>query len=84
MKKDDHAVLSFGSVDPDIIDWRDYEDVEFDPDEKPMRETPPEVIAVLGFDPLDMMDEDENMEAEKENMEAEKENMEAEKEKGNA
>jgi hypothetical protein len=40
----------FGDKKP--IDWREAE-AEADPDDEELNETPSDVIALLGFDPLD-------------------------------
>lgn len=36
------------------LDWRaEHELTDFDPDDELLRETPPEVVAALGFDPIE-------------------------------
>jgi len=47
----------FGSVDAPPADWRAYE--EEDPDDEELAETPESVVLMLGFDPLEL-DEDED------------------------
>jgi hypothetical protein len=37
----------------DARDWRDVLDDEVDPDDELLPETPADVVAVLGFDPLE-------------------------------
>jgi len=44
--------VRFGRIDPAQVDWRDLLDDEPDDDEE-LAETPDDVIAMLGFDPLD-------------------------------
>lgn len=40
----------FGGVDLALPDWREEEEEE-DADDEELEETPPDVVAVLGFDP---------------------------------
>lgn len=40
----------------DDVDWRSHDAPDDDPDDELLPTTPPEVVAVLGFDPLE--DED--------------------------
>jgi 8-oxo-dGTP pyrophosphatase MutT (NUDIX family) len=40
-------------VDTPLPNWRDSEDDDADPDDELLEETPPDVVAMLGFDPLD-------------------------------
>ena len=46
-----------------MIDWRKELDEEYDkdPDDEIMDQTPPDVVEVLGFDPLEFAEEDEQV-----------------------
>jgi|GEM_PF-1938735 len=46
----------FGSVDAPPANWRSEPD-DFDPDDEELAETPPDVIAMLGFDPSELYDD---------------------------
>jgi uncharacterized protein YjbI with pentapeptide repeats len=46
------ADVHFGSVDDEDADWRS-ELVDVDPDDEELAQTPDDVIAILGFDPLE-------------------------------
>ncbi len=43
--------VHFGNIESDDIDWRKFEDNSQDDDEI-LKETPQDVIDLLGFDPL--------------------------------
>lgn len=44
----------FGEPDAPPVDWRKGTAVDEDPDDEELQETPPDVIAILGFDPKDL------------------------------
>lgn len=44
----------FGPVSEEVVDWRNKPDV--DPDDEQLAVTPPDVIRLLGFDPLKVQD----------------------------
>ncbi len=46
--------IYFGNTDNELPDWR-LSDTDDDPDDELLAETPADVIAMLGFDPLDML-----------------------------
>ena len=49
----------FGSADyKPKHDWRDKPDTDPDPDDEELPVTPPDVVAILGFDPLDWEDDE--------------------------
>ena len=48
--------VHWGSADAKPADWRNAPD-EVDPDDEELPETPPDVVAMLGFDPLDYDEE---------------------------
>lgn len=48
--------LHFGKADSKPINWREYKDDSLDDDE-PLDKTPPSVVAILGFDPLEADEE---------------------------
>jgi hypothetical protein len=48
--------LHFGRADSKPLDWRKYRDDSPDDDEE-LDETPPSVVALLGFDPRDLEQE---------------------------
>ena len=50
--------IHYGTAEGELPDWRKSEDDDEDPDDEELPETPPEIIEILGFDPLDL-DEDE-------------------------
>lgn len=58
----DHGVpgidcdVYFGDPDAPLPDWRQAPE-ETDPDDELLAETPADVIAVLGFDPLELENE---------------------------
>lgn len=56
MKSTDLPDVWFGSPESEQPDWREMDDEE-DPDDEELAETPPLVIATLGYDPKDMDDE---------------------------
>lgn len=41
----------------DNLNWRDELVDDDDPDDEPMTHTPEDVVAILGFDPLELNDE---------------------------
>ena len=45
--------VKYGTVDAAKIDWRNQPD-PIDPDDDELDETPPDVIAMLGFDPKEL------------------------------
>jgi hypothetical protein len=47
--------VHFGSVNAPLPDWRQNDALldEQDPDDQEMKETPPDVVSILGFDPKD-------------------------------
>jgi len=45
--------IHFGDVDNPLPDWRKEGINEIDSDDEELSETPPDVIAMLGFDPLE-------------------------------
>jgi hypothetical protein len=47
----------FGTATAPLPDWRQGED-EPDPDDEELAETPPDVIAMLGFDPKEIDEEE--------------------------
>ncbi len=56
LKSDVH----FGAVDAALPDWRSESIADDeDPDDGVLRPTPPEVIAMLGFDPLEFEEADD-------------------------
>ena len=44
--------VHFGDVDSAPVDWRNAPDDNTPDDDEELAKTPPEVIAILGFDPL--------------------------------
>lgn len=52
--------VHFGSTEEREVKWREDEalDAEEDPDDEELDETPADVIAMLGFDPKDIDDEE--------------------------
>lgn len=50
--KDELPAVHFGSADKPPADWRDEPDDD-DPDDE-LVETPPDVVAMLGFDPVEL------------------------------
>jgi hypothetical protein len=50
------GAVEFGSVANPLPEWRDNDAVaqDDDPDDKTMPETPADVTAILGFDPLEL------------------------------
>jgi len=55
--------VHFGEIGQPLPDWREFDFVDIDPDDEELEETPADVVAVLGFDPLEL--EDEEVEGEK-------------------
>ena len=52
--------VHFGEISGAEVDWRSQEDEEDDdPDDEELEETPPDVVAVLGFDPLEVDTDEE-------------------------
>ena len=49
--------VHFGEVDKALPDWRKLPDEE-DPDDELLEKTPEDVIKILGFDPLEFEDEE--------------------------
>lgn len=49
----------WGTAEAPLPDWREGDDDDPDPDDEELPETPPDVIAMLGFDPLDFTDDAE-------------------------
>ena len=49
----------FGGVDEPLSDWRGSEELvdEVDPDDELLHPSPPDVVSVLGFDPLEFEEE---------------------------
>ena len=45
--------IHFGSPVAGLPDWRKDTTEEIDPDDELLRDTPEDVIAILGFDPLE-------------------------------
>jgi hypothetical protein len=46
----------FGDADSEPPDWRSVDtDIDDDPDDELLAETPADVVAMLGFDPLEML-----------------------------
>ena len=52
---DDDQDVYFGEVDNPLLDWRKSKSLidEEDPDDELLDETPEDVVALLGFDPLE-------------------------------
>jgi hypothetical protein len=48
--------IYFGDADSTLPDWRAVDvDLDDDPDDELLDETPADVVAMLGFDPLEML-----------------------------
>jgi hypothetical protein len=45
--------MHFGKADAKPLDWRKFKDDSPDDDEE-LAETPPSMVAILGFDPLEL------------------------------
>lgn len=55
----DDQDVHFGEIDSELPDWRKVDEVDDDPDDEELEETPDDVTAILGFDPLELdWDED--------------------------
>ena len=50
--------VHFGGPDEPLPEWRDALAGDDDPDDEVLKPTPPDVIAVLGFDPAEFADEE--------------------------
>ena len=51
--------VRFGDESTDKLDWRDLDGQDDDADDDELlAETPPDVVAMLGFDPLELEDDD--------------------------
>ena len=50
----DDQDINFGEVDKPLVKWRNVEQDDKDPDDELLRPTPLDVIAILGFDPLEL------------------------------
>jgi len=50
----DDQDVNFGGVDKPAVDWRSNNQDDGDPDDELLRPTPLDVIAILGFDPLEL------------------------------
>jgi hypothetical protein len=52
--------VHFGEIDRPLPDWREDESLlnEEDPDDELLIPTPADVVAILGFDPLDIWKKD--------------------------
>ena len=51
--------IHFDGFDDSEVDWRkNNEDVEGEDDDEPLAETPPDVVFMLGFDPLEEEEEE--------------------------
>jgi len=50
---EDGSDVFLGEVNTPIPDWREVGLEETEPDDELLRETPSDVIAILGFDPLE-------------------------------
>jgi 8-oxo-dGTP pyrophosphatase MutT (NUDIX family) len=50
--------VHWGNADTPLPDWREDETEQVDPDDEELAETPPDVIDMLGFDPLDAEDDE--------------------------
>ena len=48
--------VHFGSMNKPLPDWRTQPADDSDPDDELLPQTPPDVVAVLGFDPLDPLE----------------------------
>jgi hypothetical protein len=48
----------WGTATTPLPDWREDSTDDFDPDDEELPQTPPDVIAMLGFDPLDLDDDE--------------------------
>lgn len=51
--KDDYPQVIVGSVETPLPDWRLMPEEE-DPDDEELPESPPEIVAMLGFNPADI------------------------------
>ena len=51
-------VVMFGDADAPLPDWREHDDDDDEQDDdEELTETDPSVVAMLGFDPLELSDE---------------------------
>ena len=57
---DQDADVHLGEINTHVPNWRDLPHDDFDPDDEVLEETPENVTAVLGFDPLEIEGESKN------------------------
>jgi hypothetical protein len=46
--------VAWGAVDKPAVDWRKQPDADLDADDETLPFTSPDVVAMLGFDPLEL------------------------------